>query len=218
MNGILQLFSQAFSLDSTQVFWYITRSAGLIAYLLFWLSTVWGLAVSSKIFDRLLNRPFTFDSHEFLSLLALGFIAIHVGALLFDSYAPFSLAQLLVPFTSAYRPLSVGVGIIAFYLALLVTVSFYMRRRIGAKTSRMLHYASFLSYAGATVHGIFAGTDTALFGTQLMYEETAFVVVLLTAYWIIQLAQNKRSKEQRSAKTIVPAREAIRIAPHSQGE
>ncbi len=215
MNGILQLFSQAFSLDSTQVFWYITRSAGLIAYLLFWLSTVWGLAVSSKIFDRLLNRPFTFDSHEFLSLLALGFIGLHIGALLFDSYAPFTLTQLLVPFTSTYRPLSVGIGIIAFYLALLVTLSFYMRRRIGAKTSRMLHYFSFLSYAGATVHGIMAGTDTPLFATQLMYEETAFVVILLTGYWIVQLMQNKRNKAQ-NARVLAPAREANRIAPHSQ--
>ena len=110
------LISQAFSLDSSQVFWYVTRSAGLIAYLLFWLSTVWGLAVSSKIFDRLLNRPFTFDTHGYLSLLALGFIFIHVIVLLWDSYAPFSVVQLLVPFTSSYRPLAVGLGIISLYL------------------------------------------------------------------------------------------------------
>jgi predicted ferric reductase len=187
------LISQLLSLDSSQVFWFITRSAGLIAYLLFWLSTVWGLAVSSKIFDRLLNRPFTFDTHGFLSLLALGFIFIHVGALLWDSYAPFSIVQLLVPFTSSYRPLAVGLGIISLYLTLIVTVSFYMRRRIGYKTSRMLHYLSFVAYIGATVHGVLAGTDTALFSTQLIYEETAVVVILLTVYWIKQLIRNKRT-------------------------
>ncbi len=190
------ILSQAFSLDSTQVFWFITRSAGLIAYLLFWLSTVWGLAVSSKVLDRFLNRPFTFDTHGFLSLLGLGFIAVHVGALLFDSYAPFTLTQLLVPFTSTYRPFSVALGIIALYLALVVTVSFYLRKRIGYKTSRLLHYASFLSYAGATVHGIMAGTDTPLFATQLMYEETALVVILLTGYWILQMRPNKRTSHQ----------------------
>jgi predicted ferric reductase len=188
------LISQALSLDSTQVFWFITRAAGLMAYLLFWLSTVWGLAVSSKIFDRLLNRPFTFDTHGYLSLLALGFIFIHVAVLMWDSYAPFSLVQLLVPFTSAYRPLPVAFGIISLYLTILVTVSFYLRRRIGYKTSRMLHYFSFLAYIGATVHGILAGADTPLLSTQLIYEETAVVVVLLTAYWVKQLVQNKRTR------------------------
>jgi sulfoxide reductase heme-binding subunit YedZ len=205
------LISQAFSLDSSQVFWFITRSAGLIAYLLFWLSTVWGLAVSSKIFDRLLNRPFTFDTHGYLSLLALGFIFIHVVVLLWDSYAPFSVVQLLVPFTSSYRPLAVGLGIISLYLTLLVTVSFYLRRRIGYKTSRMLHYFSFLAYVGATVHGILAGADAPLFSTQLIYEETAVVVLLLTAYWVRQLVQNKRAGPGNGAKVLAPARAANRL-------
>jgi hypothetical protein len=97
----------------------------------------------------------------------------------------------------------------------LVTVSFYLRRRIGAKTSRMLHYASFLGYAGATLHGIFAGTDTALFATQLIYEETAFVVVLLTAYWLIQLAQNKRSKAAGEHRVLAPARAVNHLPPES---
>lgn len=207
---MLSLLSQALSLDNSQVFWFIARSAGLVAYLLFWLSTVWGLAVSSKIFDRLLNRPFTFDTHGYLSLLALGFIFIHVVVLLWDSYAPFSIVQLLVPFTSTYRPLAVGLGIISLYLTILVTVSFYLRKRIGYKTSRMLHYLSFIAYIGATVHGILAGADTPLFATQMIYEETAFVVLLLTGYWVRQLVQNKR-KGSRVAKALVPSRAADRL-------
>lgn len=193
------LISQLLSLDSSQVFWFITRSAGLIAYLLFWLSTVWGLAVSSKIFDRLLNRPFTFDTHGFLSMLALGFIFIHVGALLFDTYQPLSMMQLLVPLTSSYRPFAVGLGIVSLYLTLVVTASFYLRKRIGYKTSRMLHYLSFLAYIGATIHGVLAGTDTTLFSTQLIYEETAVVVLLLTGYWIKQLAQNKHNGPKKAS-------------------
>lgn len=193
MEGFLQIVNQALTLDSAHVFWYITRSAGLIAYLLFWLSTVWGLAVSSKFLDEVLHRPFTYDTHEFLSLWGLGFVFLHVLVLLFDSYAPFTLTQLLVPFSSSYRPLSVGVGILAAYLAILVTVSFYMRRRIGYKLSRALHYASLASYAGATLHGIFAGTDTALFATQLMYEETALIVVILTGYLIYHEYKKKHA-------------------------
>ncbi len=191
MNEIFQWLSSAFSLDSAHVFWFITRSAGIMAYLLLWLSTVWGLAVAAKPFDSILPRLFTFDAHEFLSLLALAFTAIHMVVLMFDRYLPFSILQLFVPFTSEYRTVWTAFGIIAFDLAALVTITFYLRQRIGFKTFRVLHYASFASYIGATLHGIFSGTDSTLAATQLMYLETALVVVVLTAYWIWQLTHKQ---------------------------
>ena len=104
----------AFAVDRVQVMWYITRAAGLLAYVLLWLSTAWGLAVSSKILDPLLHRAFTYDFHQFISLLGIGFLFLHLGVLLFDRYLPYSIAQVLVPFLSPYRPLWVGVGGIAF--------------------------------------------------------------------------------------------------------
>ena len=99
-----------FALNSVQTMWYITRAAGLTAYLLFWLSTAWGLAVSSKILDVVLHRSFTYDFHQFISLLAIGFTALHIIVLMFDSYLPYSVAQILVPFLSPYRPFWVGIG------------------------------------------------------------------------------------------------------------
>lgn len=187
MDAVIRAIANALSLDSTHVFWYVTRSAGIMAYLLLWLSTVWGLAVAAKPFDKFLPRLFTFDAHEFLSLLALGFTGVHVVALLFDSYAPFSVIQLFVPFTAEYRPVWTAMGIVGLDLAALVTVTFYLRQRIGFKTFRVLHYASFVSYIGATLHGIFSGTDSGLTSTQLMYLETGSVVVMLTGYMVWQM-------------------------------
>jgi predicted ferric reductase len=184
-NSLLGLFNAMFALDSVQALWYVTRAAGLIAYLLLWLSTAWGLAVASKIFDPVLHRAFTFDVHEFLSLLAIGFAVIHVVVLLGDKYLPFSVAQILIPFIDPYRPLWVGIGIIGLYLTLLVTVTFYLRRWIGQKTFRTIHLASFLGYAAVTVHGFFAGTDSALWTTQLIYVGSALAIVFLTVYWFL---------------------------------
>lgn len=116
-------------------------------------------------------------------------------ALLGDTYAPFSVAQLVIPFISDYRPLWVGIGVIAGYLALLVTVTFYLRKRIGYNRFRAIHYASFLAYIGAAIHGIFAGTDATLGTTQLVYLETALVVILLTAYWLWRRAADKRPSQ-----------------------
>ena len=71
-STVTGFFSSLMSLDSVHTTWYITRSAGLTAYLVLWFSVASGLAVSSKLLDRLLHRAFTFDFHEFLSLLAIG--------------------------------------------------------------------------------------------------------------------------------------------------
>ncbi len=171
------------ALDTQEGFWYVTRAAGLAAYLLLWLSTLWGLAVSSKIFDPLLHRAFTFDVHEFLSLLAIGFVVAHVGALILDSYMPFSIPEILVPLLAPYRPLWVGIGIIGMYLTVLVTVTFYLRSRIGQKAFRTIHLLSFISYIAVTVHSLFAGTDSALISTKLVYAATALVIALLSVHW-----------------------------------
>lgn len=185
------LLDTLFALSSVQTLWYVTRAAGMIAYLLLWLSTVWGLAVSSKILDPVLERTFTYDFHEFLSLLAIGFVTLHVAVLLGDRYLPFSLAEILIPFIAPYRPLWVGVGVIAFYLTLLVSITFYIRRWIGTKTFRVIHIASFVSFFGAALHGLLSGTDSPLAAAQWMYAGTSLVVVFLTVYLVIIILLNR---------------------------
>jgi len=192
---IRNLFSWLFGLDATQsATWYVTRAAGIVAYLLLWLSTIWGLAISSKFFDRMLHRGFTFDFHQLFSLLALGFLALHVFILMADQYLPYSLAEILVPFLSPYRPFWVGLGVIAAYISILVTVTFYLRQKISMKNFRLIHYSSLLGYLGATLHGLFAGTDSSLPVAMLMYLVTFLLVIFLLAYWLLMLWLSKRQQ------------------------
>ena len=44
-----------------------------------------------------------------------------------------------MPFAMGYRPIVTGIGIIAGYLAALLGLSFYARRRIGARLWRRAH-------------------------------------------------------------------------------
>ncbi len=184
-----QAVDKLFALSSTQAMWYVTRAAGIISYLLLWLSTVWGLAVTNKILDPVLHRAFTYDFHQFLSLLAIGFVILHIVVLLADKYLPFSVAQILVPFAAPYRPVWVGLGTIGLYLTLLVSITFYIRKWIGQKTFRMIHLLSYLAFIGAALHGLFAGTDSPLPAVQIMYFVTALSVVFLTVY---RIAMSKR--------------------------
>lgn len=193
-TSVSGFFTWLFAANTTQVTWYITRAAGLTSYLLLWLSVFWGLAVSSKILDTLLHGSFTYDFHQFLSLLAIGFIAIHLLSLLFDQYMPYSLLQLLVPGLSSYRPVWVGAGIIALYLTLLVTVTFYLRSKIGQKAFRTIHVFSLVAYLATTIHGLLSGTDSSLPAVKAMYAGTFLSVIFMMVYWIILLRTKKKNK------------------------
>jgi len=184
-------FSWMFALDSIQLWWYVTRASGIVAYLLLWFSMVLGLGVTSKFFDQLLDRLFTYDFHQFISLLSIAFVVLHVAVLLLDRYLPYSIWQILVPFVSPYRPLWVGVGVIGFYLTLLVTVTFYLRKRIGMRLFRLIHVLSLVGYLGATLHGVYAGTDSPLPTMQLLYKGTGLVVIFLTVFWLVLMALRK---------------------------
>jgi methionine sulfoxide reductase heme-binding subunit len=180
-----------FSTDSVQAWWYITRAAGLTAYFLLWLSMAWGLALATKILQPVLENLFTFDFHEYLSLLGLGFVILHVIVLLFDKFLPFNLLQVLIPFIDSYRPFWVGLGVIGFYLFLLVTVTFYIRQRIGQKAFRAIHILSLLGYLGTTLHGLYAGTDSALPITKVLYAGSFLIILFLTVFWFVMNRLNQ---------------------------
>ena len=193
---LINFLSNLFAIDSLQFWWYLTRAAGLMGYFLIWLSTAWGLVVSTKILDPIIERAYAYDFHEYLSWLGLAFVATHVIVLMADKYLPYSLWQVMIPFLSPYRPLWVGIGTIAFYLSLLVTVTFYLKKKIGMAAFRKIHYLSLVSYLGATLHGLYAGTDSVLPIASFLYKGTFLVTLFLTAYLIVLLFFRKQEEEK----------------------
>jgi predicted ferric reductase len=198
-QSISNLLAFLFATNTTHTTWYITRAAGWVAYFLLWFSMVWGLAIPSKFFERVLSPTFAVDFHEYISLLSLGFIALHVGVLMIDQYLPFTLVQILVPFMAPYRPFWVGLGVLGFYLSALVTVTFYLRKKIGQKLFKKIHVLSLVAYLGVVLHAFLAGSDSSLGIVQLIYLSTFMVVVFLTSYWIVRGKQIKQEKEQKDA-------------------
>jgi hypothetical protein len=73
----------------------------------------------------------------------------------------FGLASVLVPFASHWHPLAVAWGIAAMYMLAAVEVTSLLRRRIGQRVWRMVHFLSFPLFVSSTVHGLSAGTDSA---------------------------------------------------------
>ena len=182
--------------QGTSAFWYMARSGGIVAYLLLWLSTVWGLTLSSKITDGLVPAPIAYGLHEFLSIGAVIFALLHAVVLLGDSYIEFTIFHLAIPFIAPYEPFWTGLGIIGLYLTAVLTGSFYVRKHIGQKTWRMLHYLTFAAYGLALVHGLMAGTDSGLTEMKLLYLSTGFTILFLTYYRLFTL----KVKEPKPAR------------------
>ncbi len=141
-------------------FWFLSRSSGVIAYGLVTLGVLWGLIQSGSLFRARVAPLLALGMHSFLNWLGLGFAALHGIILIGDHYIKIGLPEVFTPFLSPYRPLPVGLGIIGFYLMLLLSLSFYARNYLGQKNFRLLHYASYAVFLLVSVHGLLAGTDS----------------------------------------------------------
>ena len=161
--------------------WILARSTGLVAYILLSCTVIAGLTARSRPV-RSIPAAATVDLHRFLSLLALMAVALHGAFLALDASVPIPVVALLVPGTSPYRPLWVGLGVVAAELMLLIHLSFRARKRIGVRWWRRLHYAAFLVFGAATVHGLMAGSDSARPWALAMYAAASGTVVALTAW------------------------------------
>jgi DMSO/TMAO reductase YedYZ heme-binding membrane subunit len=165
--------------------WYLSRASGIVAYLFVSLSVIWGLALSTKIVKEWVAAPFALALHNTCSWMAIGLATFHAGVLLFDGYFNYSIPDLLIPFTGPYRPASVGLGIISLYGLFLIASSFCVRKRIGQRTWRRLHFTSFVLYVLVTAHGITAGSDSQTPVLQAIYVGSTLCVLFLVNYRLL---------------------------------
>ena len=163
-------------LTSNPVDWYAARAAGITAYLLLSGVVLVGLTMSGK--KTLPNWPrfAVEDVHRFGGMLVGTFVSIHVLAIAVDSWLPFSIGSLVVPFASRYRPLWVGLGIAAAELLLAIAVTNHYRQRMRYRTWRRIHYLNFAVWAAATLHGLGSGTDRSAFWALALYAAAAAAV------------------------------------------
>lgn len=138
------------------------------------------------------GAPAAYDLHEYVSLLGLAFVLFHALILMGDTYIKMNLLQILVPFGSAnYKTLQVAIGQYGFYLWVLLVGTFYIRKKIGTKTWRLIHFASFISFSFALAHGIINGTDTSTGWMQMIYWGSAASMVFLTIYRVLTVVIGK---------------------------
>lgn len=173
-----------------QVWWYATRSAGVVAWILLTISMLWGLALSTKVFGKRPRPNWLLDLHRFVGGLGVVFTAVHVVAILLDSLVDFSVINVLVPFTATWNPGAVAWGIVAFYGLVAIEVTSLLRSRVSKQLWRATHYLSFPLFALATIHVLTAGTDRHTFPLRALLATGVVAVVALTAIRVWQADQH----------------------------
>jgi sulfoxide reductase heme-binding subunit YedZ len=162
--------------------WIVSRAAGVTALVALTLDVAWGLFLSTGAADGWIARARSVDIHRFLSAAGLALLALHALSLAADHVVRFDVIGAIIPFTAPYRPLAVGVGVIAAWLAVALHVSFALRKRLGVRAWRLLHHASFAAFALAIAHGVVAGSDGARPWMRGLYAACLGLVGALAVY------------------------------------
>ncbi|WP_116204642.1 ferric reductase-like transmembrane domain-containing protein [Amycolatopsis circi] len=143
--------------------WYVSRATGLAALVLFTGVVVLGAVSSARLASPRWPRFAVAALHRNLSLVTLAFLGVHIATAIIDTYAGIRWISAVVPFVSSYYPVSLGIGAIAFDLLVAVVVSSLLRPRINARVWKAVHWAAYLSWPAAVVHGFeIGGADSRL--------------------------------------------------------
>ena len=153
--------------------WYTARGAALAALIALSVATALGALVSLPSRNAA-RRVIVQYAHRSAAVLGIGLLALHVTAIVLDSKANVGLLGAVVPFTSGYRPLWVGLGTLALYLMLGVTALGLARGRLAESVQavrvwRRLHQLSYGAWALAIVHGLKSGTDVGTGWVNLIF-------------------------------------------------
>jgi hypothetical protein len=170
---------------NSQVWWFVARSSGIIAWALLTLSVCWGLLLSTRLLARRVSPAWLLDLHRHLGGLAVVFTGVHLIGLVADSYVTFGWAELFIPMASSWKPGAVAFGIVAFYLLLAVEITSLAMRRLPRSLWRWVHRSSFALFGFATYHGIAAGTDAGNVWYRIVTWTSIGVVVSLTLVLVV---------------------------------
>jgi sulfoxide reductase heme-binding subunit YedZ len=200
----------------THGWWLASRASGLVALVLVTISVAIGLAMAGKVMRRPGLSRNLLAIHEHTALAGLIAIAVHGITLLGDPWLHPGVSGVAVPFAIGYRPVATGLGVLAGYLAALLGLSFYLRRRIGARLWRRAHRATVLVYVLGLGHALGAGSDAS---TPLFRWWAIGTSVPIAALFAYRLGSTRRRAGRRKpvpARTRVTRHQPVRPLPATE--
>lgn len=181
-----------------EALWAFGRASGIVALILFTVTVVLGIVTRSGRPLPGIPRFSVSLVHRNVSLVAVVFLVLHVGTLLFDSYANLSVIDVVVPFVGSFKPFWQGLGTVAFDLVAAIVVTALLRRRLGQRVFRFVHWFTYAMWPIAVLHAVGNGTNGTS-GWFLLLAVVSAVVVALVVIWRLSARFLENSNTRRIA-------------------
>jgi len=182
-----------------QFWWFLSRASGIVAWALLCASIVWGVLLSTRLM-RPHDRPaWLLDLHKWFAALAVFGAAIHMGALVADTYVDFGWRDLSIPMASEWKPGPVTWGVLATYLLVAVQLTSLLMRKLPRRIWHLIHLTSYLMFAMTSAHAFTSGTDAS---NDLFQIFAAMVITLVSTLTVVRVFYAVRSHDPdaRSAR------------------
>jgi sulfoxide reductase heme-binding subunit YedZ len=166
-------------------FWILARVSGLASFAALAIALLTGIALRTGVLDWLGSNRALRSLHEYTTVLWIPLGGLHVLMLLLDQTARVRPVDVLVPFGVPYGTLGIGLGTLTFDILVVVTITAWLRRRIGQQLWQWLHRLSYLAFGLLFLHAVLGGTDFNDPAVAVIAWSTAGALLLLAGARVI---------------------------------
>ena len=170
---------------SSNDIWYLMRGSGFVTLLLFTLTVVGGIVNVKRYARPGWPRLVTALLHRNVALLSIVFLAVHILTAELDSFVKIGWLAAIVPFTSGWKPIWVGLGALAVDCLLAIVVTSLIRSRLSHRVWRAVHWLAYVSWPLAVAHGFGSGTDRATTWARSLYVLSVGAVALAVGWRLL---------------------------------
>lgn len=162
--------------------WFLTRASAITAYVLLFFIVTLGVGMTGGFIYKFINPVRAWTIHKYLGLAFGIMLLTHMASLLFDEYINFGVKGLLVPLNSSFKPITVSLGIVGFYLLAIVLITSLTIRLKMPRFWRATHYLVYPLFITAFIHGVYTGSDSATLAMTVIYWLTGIIFACLVVY------------------------------------
>jgi sulfoxide reductase heme-binding subunit YedZ len=158
--------------------WTLIRCSGFLAYFFMTMSLAFGLLTSFSFMKK--KKAVLIAYHQTSGWYGLLTIIFHMTLLWKDTFVPYSLTELFVPFSAKNAPVFSALGTLSFYLFILVigTSDFFIKK-LGRERWKKIHLAVIPAWLMMVVHGLAIGTDASKPWALFLYAGGVSLILVL---------------------------------------
>lgn len=163
--------------------WYADRASGDVTMLMLTLALILGMGTTVRWKSTFWPKYISSGLHQNVSLLIFCFLTVHVLTAVLDPFAKLGLTDALIPFSSWYRPLWLGFGVVAAEITAALAITSLLRKHIGYRLWRFLHWFSYAAWPLGVLHALGTGTDVRTVWFLWIQAACVFGVWLGLVFW-----------------------------------